>query len=135
MSARVKPNELSKAILKELDQYTENVSENVDAAVGEIAKDSRKRLRAVQNVKGSNIWYNYPRGWTIKSKKTKGQRTEIVWNSRYYRLTHLLEHGHVIKNGTGRTYGRTRAFEHIGPINDEAQEKLLKAVQEAIEKG
>lgn len=132
---RVKPNELSRAILKEIDQYSERVSENVDDAVGEIAKESRKKLRAVQSVKGSNIWRNYPRGWTIKSKKTKGHRTEIVWNSRYYRLTHLLEHGHVIKNGTGRTYGRTREFEHIGPINEEAQEKLLKAVQEAIEKG
>ena len=132
---KVKPNDLSKAILKELENYTENVSEAVDEAVGDIAMESRKKLQAIRSVEGSNVWRKYPRGWTIKSKKRKGNRTEIVWNSRYYQLTHLLENGHVIKNGTGRTYGRTRKFEHIGPINEEAQEKLLKAVQEAIEKG
>jgi len=132
---KVSPNQLAKEILKELDTYTESVTEAVDAAVGEIAKESRKKLREVKSVQGSNVWHNYPKGWTIKSKKRKGRREETVWNSRYYRLTHLLENGHVIKNGTGRTYGRTRAFEHIGPINEQAQEKLLKAVQEAIEKG
>jgi hypothetical protein len=132
---RVKPNELSKAVLKELDRYTENVSENVDKAVGEVAKESRKKLKAVQQVEKSNIWVNYPRGWTIKSKKSKRRRTETVWNAKHYRLTHLLENGHVIKNGTGRTYGRTNKFVHIGPINDEAQKKLEDAVMEAIEKG
>ena len=52
-------------------------------------------------------------------------------------LAHLLEHGHVVKNGTGRNNGRqkTREFKHIGPINEEAQKKLEEAVMEAIEKG
>lgn len=135
MSARVTPNGLAKEILKELNQYTENVSEAVDEAVVDIAKESQRKLKAVRSVEGSNVWRKYPNGWTIKSKKRKGKREETVWNQRQYRLTHLLEHGHVIKNGTGRTYGRTRSFVHIGPINDEAQEKLLKAVQEAIERG
>lgn len=131
----IKPDQLAREILKNLDDYTDNVRVKVDEAVGEIAKESQKKLRATTGAEGSNVWRKYPTGWTTKSTRRKGYRKEEVWNSRYYRLTHLLENGHVIKNGTGRTYGRTRSFEHIGPINDEAQEKLEEKIREAIEEG
>ena len=138
MSVKVRPNELSKAILTELNNYTENVSEKANDAVEDVAKESEKKLRAVRSVGESGTWNRYPRTWTTKMHKRKKQRTEAtVWNSRHYRLTHLLEHGHVVRNGTGRNNGRkeTRKFPHIGPINDEAQKKLEEAIMEAIEKG
>lgn len=135
MSVRVTTKNLASEILAELETYTESVSEAADRAVGEVAKEAQKKLKATRSAQDSNIWRKYPLGWTIKSKKKKGHRKEIVWNARHYRLTHLLENGHVIKNGTGRTYGRTRSFEHIGPVNKEAQEKLEQAIMEAIEKG
>lgn len=131
----IKPDQLAREILKNLDDYTDNVRVKVDEAVGEIAKESQKKLRATTGAEGSNVWRKYPTGWTTKSTRRKGYRKEEVWNSRYYRLTHLLENGHVIKNGTGRAYGRTRSFTHIGPINDEAQEKLEEKIREAIEEG
>ena len=131
----IKPDQLAREILKNLDDYTDNVRVKVDEAVGEVAKESQKKLRATTGAEGSNVWKNYPTGWTIRSTKRPKFRKEEVWNSRYYRLTHLLEHGHVIKNGTGRTFGRTRSFEHIGPINDEAQKKLEERIREAIEEG
>lgn len=133
----VKPEDLSKEILKELDRYTENVRVNVDKAVADIAKESQKKLRATKGVNESGVWEKYPRTWTTKHTKRKNYRREEVWNSEHYRLTHLLEHGHVVKNGTGRNNGRqkTREFKHIGPINDKAQEELEKRIVEAIEKG
>lgn len=140
MSVRVTTKNLASEILKEMELYTENVSEAVDKAVDDIAIDSLKKLKATRSAHGSNVWRKYPLGWTIKRKlpskgKNKGRKTAIVYNKDHYRLTHLLENGHVIKNGTGRTYGRTRAFEHIAPVNKEAQEKLEQALMEAIEKG
>lgn len=131
----VKPDQLAREIMKALSEYTEDVQIKVDEAVGEIAKESQKKLRATTGAEQSNVWRKYPTGWTIKSTKRKGARKEEVWNAKHYRLTHLLENGHVIKNGTGRSYGRTRSFEHIAPINTEAQEALEKAIREAIEKG
>ena len=133
----VKPGQLAREILKDLNEYTDNVRVHVDDAVGEVAKESQKKLRATTGAEGSNVWRKYPTGWTIKSTRRKGYRKEEVWNARHYRLTHLLEHGHVVKNGTGRNNGRqkTRAFKHIGPINDKAQEELEKRIVEAIEKG
>ena len=133
MPVKVSTKQLSAEILKELSNYTDDVSEAVYESVGEIAKGAKKKLRAIKSVQGSRVWDEYPAGWTIKSVKGRNFREEKVWNEKHYRLTHLLENGHVIKNGTGRTYGNTRKFEHIGPVNDEAQQKLLEAVKEAIE--
>ena len=133
----IKPDQLAREILKSLDDYTDNVRVHVDEAVGEVAKESQKKLRATTGAEGSNVWRKYPTGWTTKSTKRPSFRKEEVWNAKHYRLTHLLEHGHVVKNGTGRNYGRqkTREFKHIGPINDKAQEELEKRIVEAIEKG
>ena len=133
----IKPDQLAREILKDLNDYSDNVRVKVDEAVGEIARESQKKLRATTGAKGSNVWRKYPTGWTIKSTRRKGYRKEEVWNAKHYRLTHLLEHGHVVKNGTGRNNGRqkTREFKHIGPINDKAQEELEKRIVEAIEKG
>ena len=135
MSVRVTTKNLASEILKEMEQYTDSVGEAADRAVVEVAKEANKKLKATRSVQGSNVWRKYPYGWTVKSKKKKGRTEAVVWNARHYRLTHLLENGHVIKNGTGRTYGRTRSFEHIAPVNTEAQEQLEKAIMEAIEKG
>ena len=133
----IKPDQLAREILKDLNDYTDNVRIKVDEAVGEIARESQKKLRATTGAEGSNVWRKYPTGWTTKSTRRKGYRKEEVWNARHYRLTHLLEHGHVVKNDTGRNNGRqkTRSFKHIGPINDKAQEELEKRIVEAIEKG
>lgn len=133
----IKPDQLAREILKNLDEYTDNVRVHVDDAVGKVAEESQKKLRATTGVEGSNVWRKYPRGWTTKTTKRKGYRKEEVWNAQHYRLTHLLEHGHVVKNGTGRNNGRqkTREFKHIGPINDEAQKQLEELIKEAIENG
>ena len=134
---KVKTDNLAKEIVKTLNEYTENVSDATYRAVGEIAKDTQKKMRATRSAGESNVWRRYPLGWTTKSKKKKNRREETVWNQRHYRLTHLLENGHVVKNGTGRNSGRqqTRAFVHIKPVNDDAQKRLEEAIMEAIEKG
>lgn len=133
----IKPDQLGKTIIEELNRYTENVTVNVNEAVEKVAKESKKKLRATRSVGDSNTWTKYPLGWAIKTTKRRNFRKEEVWNKPDYRLTHLLENGHVVRNGTGRNNGRqkTREFKHIGPINDEAQKKLEEAVMEAIERG
>ena len=105
----IKPDQLAREILKDLNDYSDNVRVKVDEAVGEIAKESQKKLRATTGAEGSNVWRKYPTGWTTKSTRRKGYRKEEVWNSRYYRLTHLLEKGHVLRRG-GRKIGDAAAF-------------------------
>ncbi len=134
MAVKVSPDQLGQAILKELEIYTEEVSEAVSKAVQDVGKATAKELRTINQVGGSNKWRSYPKGWTSTNEKRKGRAVAKVHNKEHYRLTHLLENGHVIKNGTGRTYGTTRKFEHIGPVHDKAVKDLEEKIKEVIEK-
>ena len=134
MAVKVSADQLGKAILEELEKYSEEVSDAVHYAVLEIGKKTAKELRTVNQVSGSNTWQNYPKGWTTLNKRRKGKTISEVHNKEHYRLTHLLEHGHVIKNGTGRTYGSTRKFEHIAPVEEKAVKELEEKIKEAISK-
>lgn len=59
----------------------------------------------------------YAKSWTWKMVEEKLGEYGVVYNKEHYRLTHLLEHGHVIRNAYG-TYGRTAPRPHIKPEFD-----------------
>ena len=132
MSIKVKPDDLSKEILKQLEIYTEEVQQKVAEAVIQVGDQTAKELRTVNQVAGSNVWKNYPRGWTTQNTKTKERQISEVYNRTGFRLTHLLENGHVIKNGTGRVFGRTREFPHISVAEEKAVDLLEQKIKEAI---
>lgn len=129
---KVSTDELAKAVIRELNVYTEEVEEAVSKAVIAVGKESANELRATTQVAGSNVWKNYPRSWKSTPIRRKGKQEAKVHNVDDYRLTHLLENGHVIKNGTGRTYGRTREFPHIITVEQKSVEELEKRIREAI---
>ena len=129
---KVSTNELGSAILKELSTYTEEVEEAVSKAVITVGKEAANELRATTQVAGSNVWKNYPQSWKSTPERRKGKQVGKVHDVDHYRLTHLLENGHVIKNGTGRTYGRTREFPHIITVEQKSVEELEKRIREAI---
>lgn len=133
MSIKVRPDDLSKEILKQMEIYTEEVERKVAEAVIKVGDQTAKDLRTVNQVAGSNVWKNYPRGWTNQKTKTRGKQISEIHNRTEYRLTHLLENGHVIKNGTGRVFGRTREFPHISVAEAKAVEMLEEKIKEAIE--
>lgn len=129
---KVSTNALGSAILKELSTYTEEVEEAVSKAVIAVGREAANELRATTQVAGSNTWNNYPKGWKSTPERRKGKQEATVHNVDHYQLTHLLENGHVIKNGTGRTYGNTRKFPHIVTVEQKAVEELEKRIKEAI---
>ena len=72
MSIKVRPDDLSKEILKQMEIYTEEVERKVAEAVIKVGDQTAKGLRTVNQVAGSNVWKNYPRGWSNQKKKTRG---------------------------------------------------------------
>ena len=71
---------------------------------------------------------DYSKGWTVKKED---EDTYIVHNKTKYRLTHLLENGHVSANQYGTGYKRVNGIEHIKP----AEQEGIKTFEDEIRKG
>ena len=125
----IKPDELPKVVMDYLHNYKEDIDEDVIETVDEITKQARDELKQTSPRGPGNRSNPYYRGWAIKlSKRRNGEYHKVIWNKTNYQLTHLLEFGHVTRNG-----GRTRAIPHIRPIeqkyNVEFMEKLEKKIR------
>ena len=103
-----------------LTAYEKDVHKAMETSLEEEAEATAQQLKSTspKRVKGTRKGA-YARSWRV----TKRGDTFIVHNGKHYRLTHLLENGHVVRNGEG-TYGRARAIKHIGPAEDVAEMKL-----------
>jgi hypothetical protein len=120
--------------MSELDKYTDEVVEGIEDAAKKVLKEAK---RDVTNASPKRTGA-YSRDWAVQFNKGKNKAEGRVYNKDHYRLTHLLEHGHVIRNGTGRTYGRVDPSPpggHIGPVNEQAQRALEEAIKEVIANG
>lgn len=115
--------EVSIEIAKLLDEYSEEVKAVTEDEIKKTSKEAAKKLRDT-SPKG-------PRGYAKSWKVKKNKGATVVYNDEHYRLTHLLENGHVIKNQYG-TYGRTTPIKHIKPVEEWAQDELPKRIEEAL---
>lgn len=111
-------------VVKQLKMYSSEVKRKVDEGKKDVAKEAVKELRTAGDFE--DLTGDYRKGWAVKKDGT----AQVVHNKTDYQLTHLLENGHVIKNGTQRSYGDTRKFEHIAPV----EEKVIEAFIERVEK-
>lgn len=105
----------------------------IEDSMKTVCKEAVADLNAVKTFSpNGNPTGAYSRDWTYEVKPVKRYtRQAIVYNEDHYRLTHLLENGHALKRG-GRVYGSVRAYEHIYPINEKAQERFIEEVVNAI---
>ena len=111
-----------------LDGYDKEVREAVEKDIEKVARDTAKKLRQTSPKESGE----YAKNWAVRNDRKS--KTTIVYNKApTYRLTHLLEKGHVIRNQYG-TWGRTSAEPHIAPAEQEAVKDLVKKVEEDIEK-
>lgn len=121
MSNTIKPETLQKELSKYLQQYADNIQEDVKNVTDDISKEAVKEIQ-VNSPKGSRE--KYAKGWTKqKGKVSKGKYNIKIHNKTDYQLTHLLEFGHATRNGK-----RTIAQPHIRPV----EEKYNKVYEEKI---
>lgn len=124
----VKIDDLDQAIQKELETYSADLSKEVNKNLKEVADTTADTLK-----KGGSYRERtgkYTPDWSVTTRKNdsvlQGEHYS-VHNRKHHQLTHLLEKGHVTRNGS-----RTRAFVHIATAEHEAQDLAVKAVEDAV---
>ena len=130
MSKKIKVDDLSKEIMKCLDEFKDVTEEACEKGVLETADEAVRELRSAHPAGSGEYgsWNEYNKGWTKRTNKSKQKGIlSVVWNQKHYRLTHLLEKGHAKVNG-----GRTRAFPHIAPVEQKCEENLIKNIKKGI---
>lgn len=134
MAKRIGAVDLSKEINEILSKYGDEVYTVMESSIDEVAEGAKDKLRAVNHFK-NNASGGYAESWV--NEKLSGKPLTVsraVHNEKHYRLTHLLEKGHVVRNGTGRNKGkqRTDAFPHIAPVNQWANKELVQLVERKL---
>ena len=127
---KVSADALAKAIEDTLRDYADVTEEACVQGVREVANRCVSELHSA-HPSGSGrygSWDEYNADWA-KTRQTskKGVYSEVVHNRKHYQLTHLLENGHALKSG-----GMARAFPHIAPVAEQAEETLLSTIKKHI---
>ena len=119
---------LADMILKELENYSEGVTDGVKKAVDVVAKEVNKEIK--RNVTFTKRSGDYVKAFRVKKvyegRFNKGKTWHVGGGE--YRLTHLLEKGHAKRGG-----GRTRAFPHIKFGEELAIKRMEELAKEAAE--
>lgn len=116
---RVTADELESVIGDYLTEYSQEVKDNVKKLTEEVSEEAIEELKNTSPKKSGK----YARAWAGKKEGNK----IIIYNAKG-QLTHLLEHGHTLWQG-----GRTRAFPHIKPVEQNLIKKYEEGVKKAIE--
>jgi hypothetical protein len=131
MANRTPVDKLADAISGILDQYEGEVCDNLGEITTQIGKKGVQALRRASKGALKTGSGKYARGWKTQVEKGRLGTTVIIYNE-HPGLPHLLEYGHVSRNGTGRTYGEVPGHEHIQPVAEELVRDFERKVVEAL---
>lgn len=136
MADSVDIDDFVKEITKAYSTYTDDVQKKLEKGLRKIARETKEEIVAKSPKGKVNLtrgYTHYKDGWTVSTKKQNGEFTVIVHNKQY-QLVHLLELGHLLRDGTGRVYGEVLPREHVESTQKNAEEKLDRLLKE-IENG
>ena len=127
---RTRATKWDKELAAILDEFVDEEKETIEAIFAEVAKETKELVseQARAKFKGEG---DYARGWEVKNtgNMARGTTRLVVCNPKHYRLTHLLEKGHVSMNQYGGPYKRVRGKRHIKPSEKWAREELMRRLK------
>ena len=122
---KVSVDEMDQAISEQLQKYAGSVTEDMKDSLRDSAKEIRKDISSNAPVRTGR----YKKSWTVKKIAENSTSLELVVHSKNrYQLTHLLEHGHALRNG-----GRVEGKPHIKPAEESGKKKLVESLKEKIQ--
>lgn len=117
----VKIENMANEIMKGLIEYSDMATDELKKEVKITANSIKKDIQANAPVGATG---KYSKSWSVKNQKETSFSIELVIHSKNrYQLAHLLEKGHVLRQG-----GRVSARPHISP----AEKKGIRELEESI---
>ncbi len=125
MGSSIRIDQLAETINDAMQEYADLANTELKAAVKKSAKTVKDSIVANAPVDTGK----YKSSWTTKTTAETSYSLEItVYSKNRYRLAHLLEKGHANRGG-----GRTKAYPHIAPAEQEGIELLEELITKALE--
>lgn len=130
MGKSIDASDLVKEVMNELKTYEKLSVTELEKITKKVAQEGRKKLiESSPRGKGSRKGH-YADGWTVSAVKKGTDKFEfVVHNKKKPGLTHLLENGHVLRQG-----GRAEAIVHIQPVEEWCNEEFERRVKERLER-
>ncbi len=130
MVVKVDYNSLSEEIQNQLKTFGTALNREINEGLKEVAEKTAETLR--QGGPYNERSGKYTRDWAVKLRSRSYSSVTMteeytVYNKKNYQLTHLLEKGHVSRNGS-----RVRPFEHIKPAEELAEQMAISEVNKAV---
>lgn len=129
----IKPIDLTETVNKLLTEYGDDAYKAVGEAVKEVSEEASQKLQSVNRfAPNGHPTGAYAKDWTheemLGNSTSRLAKTETVYNASHYQLPHLLEFGHANRGG-----GRTPAYPHIKPVEEWANEELVRRTEQKLE--
>ena len=136
MAKKLTLDNFGKEVEKLLEEYGEDVKDNLDDATKKIVNQGVRLLRAESKSKlgtSGKRKKKYASSWTTQFETGRMSTQGTIYNTEAG-LPHLLDKGHVLKNGTGRVINKATgkdevpAYPHIAKV----EEEIVKAFEREV---
>lgn len=133
MARKTPIDKLSESISAILSEYGSDVLDATRDCVKRVTKEGVKAVKsAAQQSFETSKGSEYVSGWTSRFETGRFSAQGTIYNSKVPGLPHLLEHGHVSRNGTGRTFGTVPGREHIAPVERQVVKDFENAIKTEV---
>ncbi|MBQ3884772.1 MAG: HK97 gp10 family phage protein [Ruminococcus sp.] len=133
---KISPENLVAAMVSACQEYIDEVKEKELEGLKKIGEEAVNEIKEIAPAYTGNDKKvkkgAYRRSWKYRIDKERGTiKVTVHAGGQQYRLTHLLENGHVLRDGTGREIGKVEPIQHISIVEANAKKKFDK-LQEKI---
>lgn len=118
-------NNLDEAIADVLEDYSTAICETVNEQTEKAANQLKKDISADAPVKTGK----QRRSWRVTKEKVAGLDLLAVVHSTDYRKVHLLENGHLTRNGVTRTKAIRYVSKNEEKIIEQYQQDVVNAIK------
>lgn len=127
MAYNTAPENFTEILTDFCRKYTEEVREKAENGLKEIGRETLAEVKSLSPVyegKSRKLTKGkYKKSWILSVNQTRGT-LKITVHNKQYQLVHLLELGHLLKDGTGRIYGEVQPKKHVEEAEKHAEEKV-----------